>query len=127
MPKAAINGINIHYEVAGRSDAPPLLMSNSLGTNLHMWDPQMDALTPHFKVIRYDSRGHSQSDAPDEHYSIEILAKDALRLLDHLGIEKTLYCGLSKGGMVGQWLGAHAPERVNRLVLSNTSAYMPEG
>lgn len=127
MPKAAINGINIYYEIDGKNDAPPLMMSNSLGTNLRMWDWQIDALTPHFRVIRYDSRGHGQSDAPNAHYSIEMLANDARGLLDHLGIDKTLYCGLSKGGMVGQWLGAHAPERIERLVLANTSSHMPEG
>ncbi|MBZ0216653.1 MAG: 3-oxoadipate enol-lactonase [Fimbriimonadaceae bacterium] len=127
MPKIAINGANIHYEVNGRDDSPTLLMSNSLGTNLHMWDWQMDILTPHFRVIRYDSRGHGQSDAPDEDYSIEMLAGDELGILNHLNVEKTLYCGLSKGGMIGQWLGAHAPERIERLVLANTSAHMPEG
>jgi len=126
MPEAAINGIELHYEIDGPDDAPLLLMSNSLGTNLHMWDWQMAALTPHFRVIRYDSRGHGQSEAPDAHYTIEMLARDALGLLDHLGIEKTFYCGLSKGGMIGQWIGAHEPERIKRMVIANTSDYLPE-
>ncbi len=127
MPEAMINGTSIYYQIDGSDDAPVLLMSNSLGTNLHMWDRQVEDFTKSFRLVRYDSRGHGKSGAPDGAYSIEMLANDALGLLDHLGIEKANYCGLSKGGMIGQWMAANAPSRFNRMVLANTSAYMPKG
>jgi len=119
------DGVRIHVEAAPENGKPPLLFSNSLGTNLHMWDVQAAEFAGSFHVIRYDSRGHGQSDAPIGIYSIERLGRDALAVLDALGIERTRFVGLSKGGMVGQWLGAHAPERIERLVLSNTSAHLP--
>ncbi|MGI9415206.1 MAG: 3-oxoadipate enol-lactonase [Hyphomicrobiales bacterium] len=124
MPTASVNGIDLNYRVDGREGAPWLLFSNSLGTNLGMWDGQIEALAPHFRILRYDSRGHGASGAPDEDYTIELLGRDALGLLDHLEIGTTFYCGLSKGGMVGQWLGANAGERLEKLILSNTSSYM---
>lgn len=124
MPHAPVNGIQLYYEASGREDAPPLLLSNSLASNLHMWDPQMPALEPRFRVIRYDSRGHGRSDAPLGPYSIEMLTEDAVGLLDHLDIEKTHYCGLSKGGMVGQWLATLHQDRVDRVILCDTACYM---
>ncbi|NQW08945.1 MAG: 3-oxoadipate enol-lactonase [Alphaproteobacteria bacterium] len=124
MPYASINGTQLYYEVSGREDGAALLLSNSLASNLHMWDPQMPALEPRFQVIRYDSRGHGRSDAPVGPYTIEMLVNDAVGLLDHLGIEKTHYCGLSKGGMVGQRLATLHPDRVDRVVLCDTAAYM---
>lgn len=119
------NGISLNYCLDGPENAPVLMLSNSLGTNLHMWDWQQDAFARAFRLLRYDSRGHGRSDAPEGPYSIEMLGRDALGLLDALGIEKASFCGLSKGGMVGQWLGAHAGERLERLVLCNTSAHLP--
>lgn len=107
-----------------REDAPVLMLSNSLGTNLEMWAPQMDALTRHFRVLRYDARGHGASDAPPGPYDMATLARDALALMDALGLERVRFAGLSMGGMVGQWLGANAPERFSRLVLCNTAAHM---
>jgi 3-oxoadipate enol-lactonase len=118
------DGCCLAWRADGPVDAPPLLLSNSLGTSMAMWDAQIEALSSHFRVIRYDSRGHGQSDAPAGAYSMDRLGRDAVALLDRLGIEKTHFCGLSKGGMVGQWLAARAPDRVERLVLANTSAYM---
>jgi len=118
------DGHRIALRIDGAIDRPPLLLSNSLGTTFHMWDAQMATLTETFRVIRYDSRGHGQSDAPAGDYSIARLAADALAVLDSLHIEKAAFVGLSKGGMVGQWLGAHAPERLTRLVLANTAAWM---
>ena len=94
------------YELAGPADAPVVMLSNSLGTRLEMWDPQMQALTERYRVLRYDSRGHGRSEAPDGPYTIDMLADDALGLLDALDIERVHFCGLSKGGMVGQVLGA---------------------
>lgn len=124
MPHAKINGIDLYYEISGKEDGPPILFSNSLASTLHMWDPQMPAFQKHFRVVRYDSRGHGRSSAPDGAYSIETLVEDAIGLLDHLGIDKTDFCGLSKGGMVGQRLATLHPNRVARLVLCDTSCYM---
>ncbi|GHD59746.1 3-oxoadipate enol-lactonase [Thalassobaculum fulvum] len=124
MPHATVNGIRLFYRVSGKEDAPPLLLSNSLASNMHMWDPQMEAFDRHFRVIRYDSRGHGQSQVPDGAYTIDMLTEDAVGLLDHLGIARAHFCGLSKGGMVGQRLATLHPERVDRLVLADTSAYM---
>jgi 3-oxoadipate enol-lactonase len=113
----------IHVAVDGPHKAPRLMLSNSLGSDLTMWDPQLAAFSKHFRVIRYDSRGHGKSDAPQGPYSIERLGLDAVSVLDHLGIAKTSWCGLSTGGMVGQWLGTNAPSRVDKLILLNTTSY----
>ncbi|MEQ8332139.1 3-oxoadipate enol-lactonase [Nisaea sp.] len=126
MPHIDANGIRLHYRIDGAEDGRPLLLSNSLASNLNMWDPQIADLTAAgFRVIRYDSRGHGQSDAPDGAYSIEMLAEDAVALLDGLGIARVDYCGLSKGGMVGQMLGVKHRDRVSKLILADTGAYMP--
>ena len=124
MPAVSINGVQLNYRIDGRHGAPSLFLSNSLGTNLGMWDQQVETLGSRFRIVRYDSRGHGLSDAPDEDYTMETLGRDALGLLDYLQIDKTYYCGLSKGGMVGQWLGINAADRIEKLVLSNTSSFM---
>lgn len=118
------DGCRIAFRMDGPETAPVLLLSNSLGTDMAMWDPQLQAFSRQFRVLRYDSRGHGRSDSPAGGYSMDRLGRDALQLLDHLGIESVHFCGLSKGGMVGQWLGVRAPERIKRLILANTSAYM---
>lgn len=126
MPHVKANGINIHYRIDGPDGGRPVLLSNSLASNLHMWDPQIAALTgAGFRVVRYDSRGHGKSDAPVGPYSIEMLADDAVALLDALGIGAVDFCGLSKGGMVGQMLGTRHPSRVKSLILADTGAFMP--
>ncbi|HEX3209063.1 MAG TPA: alpha/beta fold hydrolase, partial [Geminicoccaceae bacterium] len=112
MPETQANGITIHYEVSGPNQAPVVLLSNSLGTRLEMWDPQLQALTQRYRVLRYDSRGHGRSSAPKGLYTIELLAQDALGLLDALGIDRAHFCGLSMGGMVGQMLGARHGDRL---------------
>ncbi len=111
--------------VEGQENKPALLLSHSLGANLHMWDAQVPVLTHHFRVIRYDSRGHGRSDAPRGPYSIWRLGRDALGVLDALGIEKAHVLGLSMGGFVGLWLLANARDRIGRAVLANTAASMP--
>ena len=116
------DGARIFYQFDGEEGRPVLLLSNSLGTTLEMWDPQMAALTGHYRVLRYDSRGHGRSDAPEGPYEIARLGRDAVELLDALDIETVRFCGLSKGGMVGMWLGVNVPDRIERLVLANTSA-----
>lgn len=124
MPQIEVDdGCKINVEVEGPADAPALMLSNSLGTNLHMWDDQVPEFAKHFRVIRYDRRGHGQSHVPKGPYSMERFGRDVLAVLDALGVKKTNWCGLSMGGMVGQWLGANAPDRVEKLVLSNTHCY----
>src|SRR5829696_9124982 len=122
MPTINADGCPIHVEVEGPENAPVLMLSNSLGADLHMWDAQVPALTRHFRLVRYDRRGHGKSGVAPGPYSMERLGRDVLAVLDGLGIKKINWCGLSMGGMVGMWLGANAPERIERLVLSNTTA-----
>jgi 3-oxoadipate enol-lactonase len=117
--------VTLHYRLDGPHGAPPLMLCNSLGTTLEMWDPQVEALTTRFRLVRYDRRGHGRSPAPPGPYSIEDLGRDALDLLDDLGIERASFCGLSIGGMVGMWLASEAPERIDRLVLCSTAPTLP--
>lgn len=112
------------YRWDGPLDAPVLVLSNSLGTDYSMWDAQMPRLQRHFRVLRYDSRGHGASAVPPGPYTIEMLGRDALALLDALAIGQAHFCGLSMGGMVGMWLAVHQPERIGRLALCNTAARM---
>ncbi|MDG9883224.1 3-oxoadipate enol-lactonase [Pseudomonas sp. GD04058] len=112
----------LNYQLDGPEGAPVLVLSNSLGTNLHMWDTQVPAFAAHFRVLRYDTRGHGQSLVTEGPYSIEQLGRDVLSLLDALEIDKAHFCGLSMGGLIGQWLGINAPGRLDRLVVCNTAA-----
>lgn len=98
-----------------------LVFSNSLGTDLTMWDKQIELLGQEFNILRYDTRGHGKSKTTKGEYSSEMLGNDVLDLLDYLKIEKVNFCGLSIGGLTGQWLGIHAPERLNKLILCNTA------
>jgi 3-oxoadipate enol-lactonase len=91
-----------------------------------MWDAQVAPFTRDFRLVRYDRRGHGRSGVPKGPYTMERLGRDVLAVLDALGIERVNWCGLSMGGMVGQWLGANAPERIERLVLTNTSSYFAD-
>lgn len=125
MPEMRANGIGIHYRFDGPDDGPVVLMSNSLGTRLEMWEPQMPALTGRYRVLRYDSRGHGRSDAPAGDYTIQQLAADAVGLLDALELERVHFVGLSKGGMVGQVLGARHADRLSSLTLCATACHMP--
>lgn len=118
------DGHKIAYRLDGEAGKPVLMLSNSIATSLEMWDAQIESLTRHFRVLRYDFRGHGQSDAPAGAYSLDRLGRDVIELLDGLEIGKVHFAGLSLGGMVGQWLGIHAAGRIDRLVLSNTSAYL---
>jgi 3-oxoadipate enol-lactonase len=126
MPVIQSDGCPINVETEGRADAPVLMMCNSLGTDLHMWDPQAPAFAREFRLVRYDRRGHGKSGVPKGPYTMEQLGRDALAVMDALGLAKVSWCGLSMGGMVGQWLGANAPGRINRLILSNTHSYYPD-
>ncbi|MBF9149594.1 3-oxoadipate enol-lactonase [Novosphingobium jiangmenense] len=118
------DGVRLAVEVYGPESAPVLLLSNSLGTTMAMWDPQLADLSARYRVVRHDGRGQGQSTCPPGAASMDRLGRDALTVLDALGAARAHFCGLSMGGMVGQWLATHAPERLLRLVLANTSACM---
>jgi len=126
MPLIDAGGLRQYYRIDGPDNAPALIFSHSLGCDHTQWDMQAAALQSHFRVVRYDLRGHGATDVPAGDYSIEMLARDVLALADGLGIGKFAWCGLSLGGMIGQWLGANAADRVTHLVLANTSSRFPD-
>ena len=115
-------GARIHYSIEGADGAPVLAFSNSLGTNYSMWDLQAQELRKTFRILRYDTRGNGESAVLPGPYTIEQLGNDFLGLLDKLRLGPVHFCGLSMGGMIGMWLGIHAPNRLNKLVLCNTGA-----
>ena len=115
-------GMRLAYQVDGSVDAPPLVLVNSLGTDLRMWQPLLPLLTQHLRVIRYDVRGHGQSALASAPYTIQELGSDLLALLNTLQIERANMCGLSLGGMIALWFVAQYPQRVQRAVFANTSA-----
>jgi 3-oxoadipate enol-lactonase len=119
-----VTPIDVPHRIDGADDAPPLVLSNSLGSTSAMWDPQIPALAERFRVIRYEIRGHDSAPVPDGPYTIADLGGDLLALLDRLGVERAHYAGLSLGGMTGMWLAVNAPERVDRLALLCTSAML---
>lgn len=122
MAEYQVGGEPFNIVIDGPDDAPALLMSHSLGSDLSMWDGQIESLAKRFRVIRYDSRGHGASVVSPAPYSIEQLGRDALGVLDAVGVEKAHFVGLSLGGLVGMWLAVNAPERIGRVALANTSA-----
>jgi 3-oxoadipate enol-lactonase len=121
MSIAHINEIDVFYLTDGDPHKPAIIFSNSLGTDHSMWDGQLENLKRDFYLIRYDTRGHGLSSAPKGPYSVAQLASDALGLLDYLSIEKAFFCGISMGGLIGQYLAIHAPQRIEALVISNTA------
>lgn len=122
--KAKINGFTMNYQIDGNSSAPPVLLHHPLATNLSVWDELTAALLPTYRVIRLDARGHGASEATPGPYDMRTLARDTVGLLDHLGIDKTRYLGLSMGGFVGQILGIEHAARFHSLVLVSTSSDM---
>jgi 3-oxoadipate enol-lactonase len=123
--KISANGIAINYVLEGPQNAPVVTMSHSLATDLSMWDPTVAALTDRFRVLRYETRGHGQTEAPKGPYTLDQLAEDALALLKALGIARTHWVGLSMGGMIGQTLALKAPEVFLSLALCDTSSRIP--
>jgi 3-oxoadipate enol-lactonase len=121
VPFISINNLRLFYRLEGRSELPVLVLSHSLGCDLGMWDPQMPDLLEHFRVLRYDTRGHGASDVPSGEYSIHMLGSDVVNLCSALHLQQFAFCGISMGGAVGQWLALNAPERLSGLVLANTS------
>jgi len=121
MPFVMTDKIRLFYRLEGNPGLPVLVLSHSIGTDHAMWEPQMPDLLPHFQILRYDTRGHGASDAPRGEYSVEQLGRDVLAMADVLGVSSFAFCGLSLGGAIGQWLAIHAPERLTKLVLANSS------
>jgi len=115
-----------NYKLSGTPNSPVLIFSNSLGTTLNMWDDLVNALLPYFQVLQYDTRGHGNSTVTPEPYTISLLGKDVIDLMDKLNIAEAHFCGLSMGGLIGQWLAIHHPKRIKKLVLSNTAAKIGE-
>jgi 3-oxoadipate enol-lactonase/4-carboxymuconolactone decarboxylase len=122
MPFITTDTHSIHYQVDGLATGPTLLLSNSLGSDLTMWDWLIPHLQPHLTILRYDTRGHGKSAVPDGPYTLDQLGGDVITLLDALNIEKAHFCGISLGGLTGQWLGINYPDRLLKLVVSNTAA-----
>ncbi len=122
MSYADLSQARLYYVLDGPQDAPVLVMSNSLGSSADMWAPQIPELARHFRVLRYDTRGHGQSSAPAGDYTFKQLANDVAELLDHLGIDRAHFCGLSMGGPTGLQFALDYPQRLDRLVLCNTAA-----
>ena len=122
MPTFTSNDAEINYQTFGDSAKPALIFSNSLGTKFSMWQPQINFFKKEYFIICYDTRGHGASTAPQGPYSIEQLGTDVVNLLDHLNIAKANFCGISMGGITGQWLAIHHPERFNHVVVCNTAA-----
>ena len=124
--KIQANDIQINYELSGRDDAPVVMLSHSLASSLVMWNPQLDVLESNFKVLRFDTRGHGDSDAPGGKYTLEMLAADAVALLNALEIDAVHFVGLSMGGMIAQNLALDHGNRLKSLTLCDTSAIMPD-
>jgi 3-oxoadipate enol-lactonase len=116
--------VDVPFRIDGPAAAPVIVLSNSIGSTSAMWDRQVPALSESFRVVRYETRGHAGAPVPDGPYSLDDLGGDVLALLDRLGVERAHFAGVSLGGMTGMWLGVHAPERVDRLVLLCTSAML---
>ena len=127
MPVIDANGCPINVVVEGPERAPSLMLCNSLGTDHRMWDPQVKPFTKHFRLVRYDRRGHGRSGVTPGPYSMAQLGRDAIAVMDALGIRRTNWCGLSMGSMVGQWLGANAADRIERLILSRNALQVGMG
>jgi 3-oxoadipate enol-lactonase len=122
MPFVDHAGCRLRYEVDGTPDGPALLFSNSLGTTVQLWEPQIPALSPYFRIIRYDTRGHGASEAPEGPYALDTLGLDAIAVLDAVAVDRAHVCGLSLGGLTAMWLAVHQPGRIQSIVLASTAA-----
>ncbi len=123
MPYLNLPTHRLHYRIDGAGvNKPWLTFCNSLGTDLHMWDAQIAGLKSDFQILRYDRRGHGRSEAPPAPYEMADLGSDVIMLLNAMGIDRTHFCGLSIGGLTGQWLAIHAGKRLDRIVLCATAA-----
>ena len=123
--KAAINGIQINYEVHGKEGAPWTVWSHSLACSVRMWDPQIAAFKDKYRMLVYDMRGHGASDAPEGAYSLDLLADDVVALMKHVGIASARFVGLSIGGMIGQTLALRNTGLFEKMVLADTTHAQP--
>ncbi len=123
---AVTDGANIAFEALGHDGAPPLVLVHSLGCDHSMWDHQLGELARTHRVVALDIRGHGKSDAPDADYTLDRLGRDVVDVIDELGIDTFDYCGLSVGGLIGQWLGLNVASRLRSLTLCNTGAKISE-
>jgi 3-oxoadipate enol-lactonase len=119
-----MTGLDLNHRIDGPDDAPWLVLSNSLGASLEMWDRNVPELAEHFRLLRYDQRGHGRSPVPPGPYSIDDFGRDVIALMDQLGIERASFCGVSLGGMTGMWLASETPGRIERLIPACTAAYL---
>jgi 3-oxoadipate enol-lactonase len=124
--KIKANGIQMNYQISGKENEPVVVLGHSLGSSLAMWDPQMEILEARYQVLRYDTRGHGGTDAPEGAYTLDELGDDAICLLDALGIDVVHWVGLSMGGMIGQCLALNHADRLRSLVLCDTAAIIPD-
>ncbi len=124
--KITVKDIQVNYEMSGKVDGPMVVMSHSLACNLNMWDSQVRALEKEFRILRYDTRGHGLSDAPEGPYTLDMLGEDAVGLLNSLNIDRVHWVGLSMGGMVGQYMALNYPDRLKSLTLCDTGPVMPD-
>ncbi|MGB7193034.1 MAG: 3-oxoadipate enol-lactonase [Collimonas pratensis] len=122
MPILTLAGEDFFYSLDGPPAAPILVLSNSLGTTMAMWDHQMEVLRQRYRILRYDTRGHSRSLASPAPYTLQMLGQDVLHLLDALKIDKFHFCGISMGGLTGLWLAIHAGARLQKLVIADSAA-----
>lgn len=122
MPKFTSNDAQIHYQTFGDASQPAIVFSNSLGTNFSMWQAQIEYFKQTHFVICYDTRGHGASSAPQGPYKLSQLGEDVIVLLDHLNIRQASFCGISMGGLTGQWLAIHYPSRFSHVIVCNTAA-----
>jgi 3-oxoadipate enol-lactonase len=121
-----VKDINVNYEFLGKKSAPVVICSHCLAGSLNIWDPQMDALKEQYRILRYDVRGHGGTSAPEGDYTVELLADDAIGLMDELGIDSVHFMGISMGGMIGQAMALAHPERLSSLILCDTACQIPK-
>lgn len=125
--KASINGISINYSVSGKESAPAVVLHHPLGTNLTVWNELTRQLEHDYRIIRFDARGHGATDAPEGAYDFQTLARDTIGVMDHVGVKRAHYLGLSMGGFVGQFLALDFPARFRSMTLVSTSSNMSAG
>ena len=122
--RVQVNGHSLHVQVDGPAGAPWLVLAHSLGAALSLWEPQVAHFSQRYRVLRYDARGHGRSGVPPRPYTLAALGSDVLGLLDAFAIERASFCGISMGGATGMWLATHAAQRLDRLVLCNTTPWL---
>lgn len=122
MPIVSLQQSDIHYKFNDFDKKKTIVFSNSLGCDISMWDENIEPLKNHFNVLRYDTRGHGKSSIKQDEVSIKDLAEDVIELLDHLRLDRVIFCGLSMGGLIGQYLGIHFSDRISKIIMSNTAA-----